>query len=284
MVMKSVLTNKSLIWTPKELKVISKKLSNAKLTQQDSNYLSKYIRPKLKEINTIEPKELLDKLEYNQKAISIENRIKKTILKNIPEVVSIILYGSVVQNNYKNYNDIDIIVVTKEKIYKKEIEKWEKITRLKEILKKNGIESDIQIMSKKSLEYNSVRNPGLIYQLKDYKIIYGKIKLGKKIELYNADLHMKLDWSDVEDIEPNGNDIYKALRNTFLVRWLLNKIIDNTRLKKSLYEELGKKLILRLKSNQESKLDRKIAMTYLKELIEKTRNEIKGGLWERVKL
>ena len=78
---------------------------------------------------------------------------------------------------------------------------------MKNILQKHGIISDIQIISKKALEYNSARNPSLIYQLKDHKVIYGKLKIPDKKEIYNADLHMKLDWSDVENIEPEGNDI-----------------------------------------------------------------------------
>ncbi len=279
-----ILTKRSLIWTPRELQVIRKKISKAKLTQQDSNYLSRYVRPKLKEINSIEAGELLDKLEYNQKAISIENKIKEIILKEIKETDSIILYGSAVQNNYKNYNDIDIIIATKRKIYNTKKEKWKKISELKDILKKYGIIADIQIYSKKALEYNSTRNPDLIYQLEDYKIIYGNLKIPNKIEIYNADLHMKLDWSKIYDTRPRGNEIYKALRNTILVRLLLNKIVDNKKLKESLYEELGKNLIERLKNNEESKLDRKIALAYLKNLIKKTRDEIKGGLWEKIEL
>ena len=117
----------STIFTDKELKVINKKMNNKKLNQTDSNYLYKFIRPKLKEIESIDAKYLLDKMEYNQKIMSIENKIKKIILETIKNVDSIILYGSVVQNNYKNYNDVDIIVATERKLYKSEIKKWKKI-------------------------------------------------------------------------------------------------------------------------------------------------------------
>jgi len=70
-----ILEKKSLVLTPKELRVIKKKLSGAKMNQQDSNYLSRYIRPKLKEIKEIDAKLLLEKLEYNQKGLSIEKKI-----------------------------------------------------------------------------------------------------------------------------------------------------------------------------------------------------------------
>ena len=125
MVSKSKQKNKSKnnrtskILTNKELQIINKKLSKAKLTQQDSNYLSKYIRPKLREIKTINAQELLNKLDYNQKSISIEKKIKQIILKNIKNIDSITIYGSAIQNNYKKYNDIDVMVITKEKSWKK---------------------------------------------------------------------------------------------------------------------------------------------------------------------
>ncbi len=275
---------KSTIFTEREMEAINKKMKNKMLTQTDSNYLYKFIRPKLKEIESIDAKSLLDKMEYNQKIMSIENKIKKAILGSIKEVDSIILYGSVVQNNYKNYNDIDIMIVTKKKLYKTEMEKWKKIAELKEILKKYGINSDIEIISKENLIKSYKNSPTLIYQLKDHKVIYGKIKMPNKIELYNIDLHMKLDWSKIYDPRPNGNEIYRALRNTVLVRLLLNKIIDNKKLKESLYEELGKNLIERLKNNQESRLDRKIALVFLKDLIEDTRNQIGVELWEKREL
>ena len=95
---------------------------------------------------------------------------------------------------------------------------------------------------------------------------------------------MKLDWSDLYNPRPSGQEIYSALRNTVLVRLLLNKIVDNRKLKESLYEELGKNLIERLKNNQESKLDRKIALAFLKDLIEDTRNQIGVELWEKREL
>lgn len=272
------------ILTNKEKKIIEKKLSNKKLTQIESNRLSKSIRPKLREISLIDSKYLINQLEYSQKVKAIEKRIIKVINNNLEQVNSIILYGSAIQNNYHIYNDIDIIIVTKKQLYIKKREKWKKIQELKKILKKYSINADIQIYPKKAFLYNSARNPDLIYQLNDYKMIYGKIKLPKKKEIYNADLHMKLDWSDIYDNRPEGNEIYHALRNTVLVSLLLNKIIDNRKLKESLYEELGKNLIDRLKNNKESKLDRKIALSYLNELIKKTRKEIKGGLWEKIEL
>ena len=275
---------RNIIFTKNQLEVIKKKIANKKITPMESNYLSRSIRPKLRAIASINANLMLDKMEYNQKIKSIENKIKKVVLRDIKDVSAIVIYGSAIQTNYKDYNDVDIIVATKRKPYKIEADKWRKIKELKDTLKKQGIEADIQILSKKALEYNSTRNPGLIYQLKDHKVIYGNLDISEKKQVYNADLHMKLDWSDIHDPKPDGEEIYNALRNTVLVRLLLNKIVDNQKLKESLYDELGKNLIERLKNNKDSKLDRKIALIYLKDILERTRQEIKGDLWEKVEL
>ena len=272
---------KSNIFTNKELEVVDKKMKNKKLTQVDSNYLTRFIRPKLKEMVSIDSKFLLDKMEYNQKIKSIEERIKKSIFRSIKDVQAIILYGSAIQTNYKEYNDIDILIAIKNKINFKE--KYRKIIEIKKILNKYNIKADLEIYNKKTIETSYSHSPSLIYQLKDKKIIYGKLNLKNKIEMYNIDLKMKLDWSNLED-NPKGIEIYKALRNVILVRLLLNRIVDNKKLKESLNEEIGKNLLERLKNNQESNFDRKTALGYLNILLDQTEKGIGNELWEKIKL
>ncbi len=272
------------ILTKKEKKIIEKRLSNKKLSQVERNRLSRSIRPKLREISLIDSNNILQKIDYNPKIISIENKIINIITSNIKETNSIILYGSAIQTNYHEYNDIDIMIVTKSKIYKYEMEKYKKIKELKDILKENSIISDIEFITKEDLINGYKNSPTLIYQLKDSKLIYGDIKIPKEIAICNIDLQMKLDWSDVEDIEPDGKDIYSALRNTLLVRLILNKIIDNSKLKQSLYDELGKNLIEKLKNNKQSKEEKRYALIYLNKLTKDTREKIIGELWEKIKL
>lgn len=272
----------SIIFTKNQLEVMKKRIANKKLTQMESNYLSRSIRPKLREMASMDANLMLNRMEYNQKIKSIENKIKKTILWSVKGVEAIILYGSAIQNNYKDYNDIDILIVTRNKIAPIK-ERIKKSIEIKKILKESSINADIQIIDKKTIEKIHNRQPSLIYQLKDHKVIYGNLKLKNKVEIYRIDLRMKLDWSYIED-NPEGVEIYKALRNTILVRLLLNKIVDNQKLKESLYEELGKNLIERLKNNQESKLDKKIALIYLKNLLEKTEKDVEGELWEKIEL
>ena len=90
--------------------------------------------------------------------------------------------------------------------------------------------------------------------------------------------------SSLSFANPSGEDIYNALRNIVLVRLLLNKIIDNNKLKQALNDELGKNLINKLKNNQESKVQREIALMLLRELEEKTRNELGRPSWEKIEL
>ena len=75
----------------------------------------------------------------------------------------------------------------------------------------------------------------------------------------------------------------KALRNIILVRLLLNNIVDNKKLKESLNDELGKNLIEKLKDNKASKREKIFALNFLSELSQKTREELKGELWARIK-
>ena len=268
----------SLILTSREQEVINKKLSGAKLTQHDSNYLSRFIRPKLKEITSINAKDLLNKLTYNQKAISIERKIKNLILKNIKNTKAIILHGSAIQTNYQDYNDIDVLVITKDKLWKNLKERYHLISSIKKQAEKHRLNLDPQIITKKELSQYP-HNPSLIYQLKDRKIIYGKINIPKKIELYNINLKMKLDWSDILDDTPK--EIYNALRNAVLVKLLLKKIIDNKILQMELEDELGKKTIDNLKNNKASIEEKKLAKLRLKNLVNKLEEDLKGELWEK---
>ena len=53
------------ILTEREKEIISKKMKGLSLTQNESNILSKNIRPKLREIKKIDPNDILRKIHYN---------------------------------------------------------------------------------------------------------------------------------------------------------------------------------------------------------------------------
>jgi len=274
---------KSLLLTKREANVINKKLMNKKLTQQDSNYLSRYVRPKLREMSHIDSRSLLRKLEYNQKVLAIEKYIKNLILKNVKYVSSITIYGSVIYNNYRGYNDIDVLVTVKRKSWRKLGEKYRKIITIKNKAKKHGLKLDIEIYSDEAVSYSYPSNPSLIYQLKDSRTIYGALELSSKIEIPKLELRMKLDYSYL-DGEEDGLEIYKAIRNLWLVKLILNRIVNNLKLNHILTEELGENVISRLKSNRCSKIDKKIASLYLDSVLKKTEREIVEGKWEKIVL
>ena len=273
---------KESILTKRELEVIRKKLQNKRLNQQDSNYLSKYVRKKLRKISEIEPEYLLKRLEYNQKAIPIEDKIKKIILKDLMDVEAIVLYGSAIQTSYERYNDIDVLVLTKTKKWNTLNEKYKIISRLEKDAKKEYLKLDIQIIEKKAFYYQYPTNISLIYQLKDHKVIYGKIKLPEKLEISKINLRMKTDWSEIVDENSEGNEIYHAIRNILLVRLLLKKTINNYLLQKELINQIGINLLNRLKENEASKIEKFVALNYLKKLVDITNKEILESKWEKI--
>ena len=272
------------ILTAREMRIINKKVKGLSLTQNESNILSKSVRPKLREIKKLNADALLNRLEYNQIGRAIENKIKKIVLKNIRRIQSIIIYGSAIQSNYKNYNDIDALIITKNKILGSTGDKYDLIIKLSDIAKSMGLNMDIQVMDKASFIRNYPNSPSLIYQLKDHKIIYGKIKIPKKAELSKLDLRMKLDWSDIDDEESKSNEIYQSLRNVLLVRLLLKKIVNNELLNKNVNEKLGERIIANLKNNAASKIERKIVLEYIRSLVERTDKEIMEAKWEKIVL
>ena len=275
----------SLLLTKREIEVINKKLQNKSLTQQDSNYLSKFVRPKLREMNQIDSKLLLNKLEYNQKTPRIESKIKQIILKNLKDVISITIYGSAIYNNYHNYKDIDVLVTIKNKFWKKVGDKYSKIVEIKKQAKKKGLNLDLRVYRDKAVYHSYSWNISLIYQLKDSKTIYGILKLPSKIEIPKLEFRMKVDYSMfLEEDYPTGEELYKAIRNLWLINLLLDKIIDNIRLNQIVKEELGESLASRLKSNKCSKTDKKIAWIYLEKMVKDTLKRINEGKWEKIRL
>ncbi|MEK6818664.1 MAG: nucleotidyltransferase domain-containing protein [Nanoarchaeota archaeon] len=271
------------ILTKREIEVIEKKLKNRRITQLDSNILTRAIRPKLKQIANINAEYLLKRLSYNPQHIAIENKIKNIILSNIKNIESIILIGSAIQTSYKEYKDIDVIIITKKAISSEIQERRDSIINLEEKAKRSGLNLDIQVISKKIFLESYSKNPSLIYQLKDHKIIYGNTKIPKKIELSKLDLLMKLDWSDPLIIN-NGKEIYECIRNLWLVKLLMRGVIDNYKLSSELTKELGRYLISKLVSNTASLPERKIALDYLIISLKETEQEIKEAKWEKIKL
>ena len=270
------------ILTKKAIEVIDKRLKGKKLSQQDSNYLSRFVRPKLRDIMLINAPALLNRLEYNRKSLMIERKIKEIILKNVNNIDSIVICGSAIQTNYREYNDIDVIIATRKIIGK--IDKKNIIGRVVSEAGKNNLNLDVQIYSKSSILEQYKNNPSLIYQLKDSKVIYGNIKVNDKISLSNMDLKMKLDWSEDLDVNCDADEIYLAIRNAMLVLLLMNRIIDNYQLKQNIYNLLGQDLLDKLRKNEASKIEKEIALNYLRTIIKYLNSELDKKKWERIEI
>jgi predicted nucleotidyltransferase len=275
---------KNEIITEREEKIIQKRLKGHSLSQNESNILSKSIRPKLNSIKEINASALLSRLEYNQKGISIEKKITKLVLGNIRDVRVVLVFGSAIQTNYKHYKDIDLLIITKKRIWNPTGKKYDLIAKLSEKGKDIDLNLDIQILDYETFHQEYRKSSSLIYQLKDSKVIYGKLKIPAKAELSKLDLRMKLDWSDIDDTDSDGKEIYQALRNVILVKLLANKIIDNDILRERVYMELGDNIIEKLKNNRVSKSQKRWILQYIKNLSDKTDDEIKRAKWEKIVL
>lgn len=272
------------ILTEREKEAIDKKLRGEKLSQQDSNCLSRYVRPKLREISLIDSRGLLKKLEYNRKKKHNEDKIKRLILENVKDVEVIVLCGSVVYNDWSDYEDIDIIIGVGKKSWEKLRDKWKIIWNLKDKAKKKGLDLDVKIFLKKDIINSYSSNPTLIYQLKDRKVIYGDLKLSDKIEIPKLAIRMHLDYSFLADKNSDAKELYSMIRNAWLVKLIISKIVDNLKLNQLIKDELGENLIYKLKLNKANANERKIALLYINYFVNNLWKEVMKGKWEKIVL
>ena len=258
------------LMTPLELKAIDRKLKNKKLTQQESNRLSKQVRPKLREMMSVDSERILKLLDYNQKIPSIEREIKRIVLKEIKNVSSIVVYGSSVYNNYKNNEDIDVMVLVKKKTWKK---LGEKLAIANEIMKKSKLKLDLKIYEEAEVVESYPNNITLIYELSDSKIIYGSLALPKK-NVIEIDLRMKTDESrnilwEIEEGELNARNIYGAMRNLVIVELMSKGIVSNDEMNKKIEEEIGRKTVEQLKSGKCAAAYKRIGELHLREMLKR---------------
>ncbi|MBS3075179.1 nucleotidyltransferase domain-containing protein [Candidatus Pacearchaeota archaeon] len=275
------------VLTKREIETINKRLLGKPLNQQDSNYLSRFVRPRLRQILKINTEHILNQIEYNHKSHAIEKKIKKILMEELKEIKAIILFGSVVQTNYSNYRDIDCITMLEKPFWNKLHEKYKKINSIKKIFEKHEINIDLQIYDKQTFNDSKNSNISLMYQLHDSKIIYGKVEIPKKYEIRKMDLRMKLNYSIFEDSEYNhikGQEIYEDIRGIILIRLLINKIIDNQKLNQETYDEISKNLAVKLRNNEENSVEKRIAILHLKRLIKETYDRLNQIKWEKIEL
>ena len=64
----------------------------------------------------------------------------------------------------------------------------------------------------------------------------------------------------------------------------MNKKIDNYELRKNLINVLGDDLIAKLKNNQASKPEKKLALNYLNLMVNYLETELKKKKWEKIEI
>lgn len=269
------------ILSDREIEVVRKRLQNKHITQTESNYLSRSIRPKLKAAQMATSLRLLSLLDYRRKKYERENKIiKNKILDSsrnlgIRDIRTIILYGSYVQNRHTNYRDIDVLIVLDKKLWKTSAEKY----RLEKNMEKNaGLNIDVNLVSYKDLMKTFPHSPLLQTELEDYELIYGDIKLNKKRIINKRYLYVKL--LEIEPILELGKDIesryiYNALRTCLSIELFLKKVVTNRLITDRIIENLGSLTTKCLIENNANSIQKEIALRYLAYLYKNLEKKLK---------
>jgi predicted nucleotidyltransferase len=114
--------NSRKIFGKQELKIIERQLNGINLTQSEKNRLSRDIRPKLDFVRRLAKFEDEFILKKNQRNKELIQRTIHEILQDDlgSEVRTVLLFGSLANNEFTNRSDIDICVVFKKEITLKE--------------------------------------------------------------------------------------------------------------------------------------------------------------------
>lgn len=264
----------SSILSPKEIEVVNKRLNNKHLTQTESNYLSRSIRPKLKSAEFAASIELLSLLDYRRKKFERKDTVLRNQILNAAkrienQIKAVILFGSYVRNKHTNYRDIDILIILKNKIWKNAAEKQIIEKQIEKSLEK----TDINLVVYKDLMKILPYSPLLHTELEDHKIIYGNIDLKKSIRIDKQYLLKKL--LEIESIIELGKNLdtkylYNALRTVISIDLFLKKVINNKKIIKTIEDNIGKNTANNLIENKANSLQKEIAIKYLKYLYDST--------------
>lgn len=261
------------ILSRREIEVVLKRLNNKHLTQVESNYLSKSIRPKLKSAEFAASSELLSLLDYRRMKYEREDSLLKSIVVNgvkeiISDIKAIVVFGSYVRNCHTNYRDIDLMVVLNKKMWKSLAEKSRLENSIKGVI---DIGVDIHLVIYDELRKVYSYSPLLQTELEDHKVIYGRLKLRKGIIINKKYLYKKL--LEMESLlELKGIDskyIYNAIRNCLAIELFLVKRVDNKLIIKIIEDNIGELTAESLMDNKADLMQRDIALRYLKYLYDK---------------
>lgn len=268
------------ILSPKEIQTILKRLKNKPITQTESNYLSRSIRPKLQAAEQATQLNILSKLDYKRKKYQRNDQeLKKQILNAIPkniqkQIKAIILYGSYLTTNHTNYKDIDLLIILKKKLWSNLKEK----SKLKQKIESNTQPPlDITITTEKSLKEHMPYNPILQSQMQTHKIIHGNITLPKTKKRNKPYLYQLA--AEIEAIKGmnkimTARELYHAIRTSIAIIIYLKGNVNNDKIERNMKNILGKEVIKGLRQGKLTKLQRKITIIYLKQLYQRLENTL----------
>jgi predicted nucleotidyltransferase len=275
------------ILSGKEIEVVVKRLRNKHITQTESNYLSRSIRPKLKSAEFAANYGILSLLDYRRKKHERENSIlrKKIIeamrkilrIKPAKDIKAILLFGSYVRNSHVNYRDIDIMAVLSRKIWKTSAQK-NKIE--KSIESSIDIKTDVNLAVYRELINGLPYDPYLQTKLEHHELIYGKMNLTNKIIISRQYLYWKLletEYAIVLGKDIRARYIYNAIRNCLAIQLFLDNIVNNKLILDIIEKNIGKLTADSLMDNKANLLQRHIASKYLEYLYNKLHEALKSA-------
>ncbi|MFH1849899.1 MAG: nucleotidyltransferase domain-containing protein [archaeon] len=276
MISKQLLAQLEPILTKTEIEVVLKRLNNRPITQTESNYLSRSIRPKLKSAEIAASIGLRSLLSYRRKKYERKDALLANKIIGATHNLSIkaiALFGSYIRNSHTNYRDIDLMVVLNRKTWKTSAQKRKLETGIERAV---DIVADVSLVVYRELTKALPYSPLLQSELEDYKVIYGDLRISKKIIIDKAYLYSKLLETEYVLALKNINSryIYNAIRTCISIQLFLGQTVDNQLTKKTIEHDIGRSTTEALLDNKANTIQRDIALRYLKYLYKHLMNQI----------
>jgi predicted nucleotidyltransferase len=261
------------ILSRREIEVVVKRLENRHITQTESNYLSRSVRPKLESAEFAASYGLLSLLGYRRKRYEREDRLlRKKILMavkehiNLGRIRAVVVFGSYIRNSHINYRDIDIMVVLNKKKWKNSAER----NKLESLIENAAdIELDVNLVFHKEFLKLLPYSPLLQTQLESSEVLYGSINTKKNIIINNEYLYKKLLETEYalelgKSVKPQY--IYNSIRSCLSIGLFLKRIVDYRYIMNAINSNIGKSTAESLINNRATPVQREIALAYLKDL------------------
>lgn len=200
--------------------------------------------------------------------IQIINEIFSIIERNIKDYENMIITGSFLEKGF-NFNDIDILIITDEKINKKEIKTI--------ILNKSGIDPDILILNNKSLIQGLNTDP--LYQMMLSSCISKKrliYQIKKEINYKLLDLHLLKSKIFIDSFDVlTGREKYYLIRNLFSIKlFMQNKKLSSNIINKEIENEFD----LSINEIKQNMIDKSKFLLKYKKIYSNLFNKIMDGI------